>query len=80
MKQGAGGGLKKKFTAGAWEEARALVWVHRKRLALGLFLMLVNRLAGMVLPATTKYLMDDVISRGHWDLLPRLALAAGLAT
>jgi ABC-type multidrug transport system fused ATPase/permease subunit len=73
-------GPKKAFTAGAWEEARGLVWVHRRRLALGLVLMLVNRLSGLVLPTTTKYLMDDVISQGNWDLLPKLALAAGGAT
>jgi len=42
--------------------------------------MLINRLSGLVLPTTTKYLMDDVISKGNWDLLPKLALAAGLAT
>jgi ABC-type multidrug transport system fused ATPase/permease subunit len=71
---------KKAFTEGAWEEARALIWTHRKRLALGLCLMIVNRLSGLVLPTTTKYLMDDVISKGNWDLLPTLALAAGGAT
>ena len=71
---------KKAFTAGAWEEARGLIWTHRKRLALGLGLMLINRLSGLVLPTTTKYLMDDVITQGHWDLLPTLALAAGAAT
>ncbi|MBI3491217.1 MAG: hypothetical protein HY047_05460, partial [Acidobacteria bacterium] len=71
---------KKALTPGAWEEARALVWTHRKRLALGLFLMLINRLSGLVLPTTTKYLMDDVITKGHWDLLPTLALAVGAAT
>src|SRR5262249_36285483 len=43
-------------------------------------LMLVNRLAGLVLPTTTKYLMDDVITKGNWDLLPKLAMAAGGAT
>ncbi len=42
--------------------------------------MLINRLAGFVLPATTKYLMDDVIGQGHWELLPTLAFAAGAAT
>src|SRR5436309_11887619 len=74
------GPKKKALTPGAWEEARALIWIHRKRLALGLVLMLINRLSGLVLPTTTKYLMDDVISKGNWDLLPKLALAAGLAT
>src|SRR5690348_10082529 len=71
---------KKGLTPGAWEEARALIWAHRKRLGLGLLLMLVSRLSDLVLPTTTKYLMDDVIGRHHWELLPKLALAAGVAT
>ena len=77
---GLGISTKKKITSGALEEARALIRVHRKRLSLGLALMVVNRLAGLVLPTTSKYLMDDVISKGHWDLLPKLALIAGAAT
>src|SRR5581483_1534379 len=66
--------------AGAFAEARALVWTHRRRLAAGLALMVVSRLSDLVLPTTTKYLMDDVIARGRWELLPRLALVAGAAT
>ncbi len=68
------------ITAGAWEEARALVWKHRHRLALGMVIMVVNRLAGLVLPWTSKFLMDDVVVGQNWDLLPRLAMAAGAAT
>src|SRR5438309_11942923 len=68
------------LTAGAWEEARALVWAHRKRLGIGLSLMVVNRLAGLVLPTTSKYLMDDVVGKQNWGLLPTLALAVGAAT
>src|SRR5206468_7101252 len=79
-KDSASGPPKKAFTPGAWEEARALIWTHRKRLALGLALMTINRLAGLVLPTTTKYFVDDVIGRGHWELLPQLAMAAGGAT
>jgi len=74
------GDRKKGIPPGAWEEARALIWKHRKRLAVGLTLMLINRLSGLVLPTTTKYLMDDVITQGNWNLLPTLALAAGTAT
>jgi subfamily B ATP-binding cassette protein MsbA len=66
--------------ANAWAEARELVWVHRSRLALGLALMLVNRLAGLVLPATSKFLIDDVVGQGRAELLMPLALAAGGAT
>ena len=71
---------KRKVTRGALDEARALVWSHRRRLALGLGLMVISRLSDLVLPFTTKYLMDDVIAQHHWDLLPRLAMAAGAAT
>jgi ABC-type multidrug transport system fused ATPase/permease subunit len=63
-----------------WREARDLVWARRWRLAAGLALMLFSRVAGMVLPATSKYLVDDVIGKGRHDLLPMLALAAGIAT
>ena len=45
----------------AWRDARELVAVHRKRLALGLVLMLVSRLSGLVLPGTSKLLIDEVI-------------------
>jgi subfamily B ATP-binding cassette protein MsbA len=63
-----------------WREARGLVWEHRYRLALGLFLMLVNRLVGLVLPASTKYVVDDVIGQRHVELLVPIALVAGAAT
>ena len=70
---------KKKLSPGAWEEARGLVWTHRKRLTLGLSLMLVSRLAGLVAPFSTKTLMDTVIAQQRWELLPRLALFVGIA-
>ncbi len=63
-----------------WREARTLMWQYRGTLALGLTLTLVNRLAGFVLPATSKFLIDDVIGKGNADLLIPLALAAGVAT
>ena len=68
------------MTAGAMQEAKVLIWTHRKRLALGLGLMVINRLAGLVLPFTSKYLMDDVITKGKWDLLPTLAMGVAAAT
>ena len=64
----------------AWREARSLVWAHRRRLSLGLTLMLTSRLAGLVLPASSKYLIDDVVNGGRSDLLMPIALAAGAAT
>jgi subfamily B ATP-binding cassette protein MsbA len=67
-------------TASAWREARTLIWTYRGRLALGLVLMLVNRLAGFVLPGSSKILIDKVLGQGRADLLLPLALAAGVAT
>ena len=53
---------KKAFaTPGAWAEAGALVRTHRKRLMLGMVLMLISRLAGMVLPWMSGYVIDDWI-------------------
>src|SRR5689334_5656142 len=45
-----------------------------------MLLMIVDRLCGMVLPFTTKYLIDDVVGKGRHDLLMPIALAAGAAT
>ncbi|OFW38657.1 MAG: ABC transporter permease [Acidobacteria bacterium RIFCSPLOWO2_12_FULL_67_14b] len=73
-------GKKQVDSAAAWREFRELVWVHRKRLAIGLTLMLISRLAGIVLPALSKYVIDDVIGKGRHDLLMPIALAAGAAT
>jgi subfamily B ATP-binding cassette protein MsbA len=64
----------------ALAEARELVWRQRGRLALAFVVMLVGRLAGLVLPASSKYLIDDVLGGGRTDLLLPLALAAGAAT
>jgi ABC-type multidrug transport system fused ATPase/permease subunit len=72
---------KKKVSASdAWREARELIWAHRQRLALGLSLMLVSRLAGLVLPASSKFLIDEVVNNKRTDLLLPIALAAGVAT
>jgi subfamily B ATP-binding cassette protein MsbA len=71
---------KKLRWSAAWQEARALIWTRRWRLSAGLGLMLVNRLAGLVLPASSKYLIDDVIGRGHVELLSTLAWIVAAAT
>ncbi len=61
-------------------DALELVRARKGRLALGLGLMAINRLCGLVLPYTTKYLLDDVIGKGHRELLMKLVLVAGAAT
>src|SRR6266403_693149 len=64
----------------AWRDARELIWSHRYRLALGMLLMVVNRPVGLVLPASSKYLIDDVNIKHRGELLVPLAVAVGLAT
>src|SRR6059058_850715 len=68
------------ISPGAWQEARGLIYAHRKRLSLGLVLLLVNRIAGFVLPASPKWVIDRVIGQHHPELLLPLALVAGGAT
>src|SRR5438093_1023472 len=63
-----------------WREARELIAVNRGRLGTGLLLMLVSRATGLVLPASSKLLIDDVMGKRHVELLPWLALAVGAAT
>jgi len=58
---------------------KEIIWPRRKLVALGLLLILLNRLAGLVLPASTKYLVDDVLARGDIDLLYTLLILVGAA-
>ncbi len=58
---------------------REIIWPRRRLIALGLVLILLNRLSGLVLPASTKYLVDDVIGEGNIPLLYQLLGLVGLA-
>src|SRR5271154_1666376 len=49
-------------------------------LSFGFALMLVNRVSGLVGPASLRYLFDDVITKKQGYLLPRLVLAVVAAT
>lgn len=70
---------KPKLTS-VWAEAKHLVWRSRKRLAFGLVLIIVGRFAGLVMPASSKYLVDEVMVGGRAELLRPLALAVLVAT
>ena len=60
-------------------EAGFLIREHRKTLSLGLALMVVNRLAGLALPAMPKFLIDNVIAQQRPDLLVTLVAVAAAA-
>jgi ABC-type multidrug transport system fused ATPase/permease subunit len=57
-----------------------LVRPRRGLLALGFILMAINRVAALVLPYSTRYLIDSVIIKRHIQLLKPLVLGVLLAT
>lgn len=54
---------------------QTIVLPRWKIIAVGLFLIIISRIAGLVVPLSSKYLVDDVISKGNLDLLYRLLIA-----
>jgi ABC-type multidrug transport system fused ATPase/permease subunit len=74
---------KLKKTKNTWKNLPhvwALIKPRRGILLLGLALMAVNRVSGLILPASTKYLVDDVIGKHHIALLTPIVLAVLGAT
>ena len=74
---------KKQKRKNAWKnlpDVWALIKPRRGLLALGFVLMAVNRVAGLVLPASTKYFVDNVISKRQVQLLTPIVLAVLGAT
>lgn len=69
-------------SANVWRETKDLLWARRRRLTmgLGLGLVLLGRLAALVLPGTSKYLVDEVALKGRQDLLLPLAAAVAAAS
>ncbi|HVE65762.1 MAG TPA: ABC transporter ATP-binding protein, partial [Thermoanaerobaculia bacterium] len=63
-----------------FRDAMELVSARRGRLAVGFGLLAINRLCSLVLPGTTKFLLDEVIGKERRELLGLLVLAAGAAT
>lgn len=64
----------------AWAETRRLMWQHRRSLGIGLVLMLINRLSGLVLPGSVKWIVDEVLTKQRMELLTPIAIAAAVAT
>ena len=65
-----------KLLPDVWE----LIQPRRAILALGFGLMLINRVAGLVLPGSTKFLVDNVIGKHQRQLLLPIILAVVCAT
>jgi ABC-type multidrug transport system fused ATPase/permease subunit len=63
-----------------WPDIWALIRPRRGLFALGFVLMTINRVSGLVLPASTKFVIDDVIGKRHTALLGPIVLAVVAAT
>ena len=63
-----------------WPDVWALLKPRWRMLSAGVVLIAINRAAGLVLPASTKYFIDDVISAERFDLIGPLVLAILAAT
>jgi ABC-type multidrug transport system fused ATPase/permease subunit len=61
-------------------EVWALMAPRKGILAAGFVLMVINRVSGLVLPASTKYLVDDVVGKKQVELLLPLVLVVLAAT
>ena len=58
-----------------WPDIWALVKPRRGALGLGLVLIVVSRVAGLVLPASTRYLIDDILGKQQYEMLNSLIFA-----
>jgi ABC-type multidrug transport system fused ATPase/permease subunit len=63
-----------------WPDIREMMRPRRKILAIGFGLMVISKVCGLVLPASTKYLIDNVINKHQLQLLAPLVLAVLAAT
>src|SRR2546422_10315791 len=63
-----------------YRDLRELMWPRRNLFFVGLLLVFINRAAGLVLPASTKYLMDDVDQKRRQGFLIPIEAAPCAAT
>ena len=53
---------------------KTIIWPRRKAVFIGLFLIVISRFAGLVLPLSSKYIMDDLIVNENIEMLKTLVL------
>ena len=56
---------------------KTIIWPRKNIIFVGLFLIVISRLAGLVLPGASKYLMDEVIANKDMEMLKLLLFAVG---
>jgi ABC-type multidrug transport system fused ATPase/permease subunit len=63
-----------------WPEVWKLMRPRRGLLALGFVLMVINKVAGFVLPYSSKFLIDNVVGKRQVAMLPMLVISVLVAT
>lgn len=58
---------------------QTIIWPRKKQLFIGLFLIILSRLSGLVLPGASKFLVDDVIPHNDMEMLKWLIAAVVVA-
>ncbi|MBX2959377.1 MAG: ABC transporter ATP-binding protein [Flavobacteriales bacterium] len=58
---------------------KTIIWPKRKLIFIGLILITLGRLSGLVLPAATKYLVDDVLLKHDFELFKIILFVVTLA-
>lgn len=58
---------------------KTIIWPRKNQLFLGLFLIIISRLAGLVLPGASKILIDDVIPSNDLNMLQWLVVGVVVA-
>ena len=58
---------------------KTIIWPRKNILFVGLVLIVISRLSGLVLPWSTKYLMDDVVAKGNMEMLKLVLIAVAVA-
>lgn len=56
-----------------------IIWPRRKTLFIGLLLIIISRPAGLVLPAATKYLLDDAVPNKDFEMLKLIVIVIVLS-
>jgi ABC-type multidrug transport system fused ATPase/permease subunit len=58
---------------------RTIIWPRRKLVLLGLGLIVINRAAGLVLPGSSKFVIDNAINKGDLSMLELLLVVVSVA-
>ncbi|MFK7951799.1 MAG: ABC transporter ATP-binding protein [Ekhidna sp.] len=56
-----------------------IIWPRRKTLFIGLLLIVISRPAGLVLPAATKFLLDDAVPNKDFEMLKLIVIVIVIA-